>query len=211
VREILPGVYHWTAIHPRIGIEVSSYWLEDGGVLIDPLIPPDVGLEWFADRSTPPTAIVLSNRHHYRSSGELVERFDVPVLVPRSGLHEFTDRGPVTAYDPGDELTGGVRVYEIGGLCPDDMALYIARAGALAFADGLVRGSGEDTELGFVPDSLMDDPPGTKRALLDAFSRALSELEFEHVLLAHGHPLIGDGCGRLQEFVDAGGRTAAEL
>src|SRR5205807_2955515 len=50
MQEILPGVFHWTARHPRIHIEVSSYWLEDGGVLIDPLVPPQEGLEWFANR-----------------------------------------------------------------------------------------------------------------------------------------------------------------
>ena len=54
MREVLPGVYHWTAIHPRIGVEVSSYWLDDAGVLIDPLTPPEVGIEWFADRPNPP-------------------------------------------------------------------------------------------------------------------------------------------------------------
>jgi hypothetical protein len=210
VREILPGVFHWTAVHPNIGIEVSSYWLEDGGVLIDPLLPPDEGLEWFARRAQPPTAIVLSNRHHYRHSGPLTERFEVPVYCVRSGLHEFADDRPVTAFDPGDELPGRILAHEIGGLCPDETALYMASRGAIAFADGVVRG-GDDAQLGFVPDSLMDEPPETKRRLLDAYRHVLDELEFEHVLLAHGQPLIGDGRKLLQEFVNSGGRTAFEL
>lgn len=41
MREVLPGVFHWTAMHPRIHVEVSSYRLEDGGVPIDPLLAPD--------------------------------------------------------------------------------------------------------------------------------------------------------------------------
>jgi hypothetical protein len=64
MQEILPGVFHWTAIHPRIGIEVSSYWQETHGVLFDPLVPADEGLDWFAHRPAPPTAILFSNRHH---------------------------------------------------------------------------------------------------------------------------------------------------
>jgi hypothetical protein len=211
MREILPGVFHWTAIHPHIEIEVSSYWLEDGGVLIDPLIPPDVGLGWFADRSVPPQAIVLSNRHHYRDGTRIFEAYRLPVHVPQSGMYEFTHGEPVTGYDPGDELPGGLLAYEIGAICPDDMALYLPRVGALGFADGLVRANADGSELGFVPDSLMDDPPQTKQGLLDAFSRALSELEFEHVLLAHGPPVIGDGRRQLVEFVDAGGRTTFEF
>jgi hypothetical protein len=213
VREVLPRVFHWTAIHPGIHIEVSSYWLEEGGVLIDPLIPPDAGLEWFANRPMPPAAIVLSNRHHYRDSGRFVERFASPVYCRRNGLHEFTHGEPVTAFDPGDTLPGDVVAYEIGGLCPDETALYLPSSRAVAFADGIVGGGphGHADTLGFVPDSLMDDPPGTKRHLLDAFARVLRDLDFEHVLLAHGGPLVGDGRAQLQELVSRGGRTAFEL
>ena len=165
VREVLPGVYHWTTVHPKIRIEVSSYWLENGGVLIDPLIPPDAGIDWFADRPVAPTAVILSNRHHYRHSREFADRYGCPVLCVRAGLHEFTDDQGVTAFEPGDTLPGGLLAFEIGGICPDDMALYLAPARAIWFADGLVR-SGPDGALGFVPDSLMDDPPDTKRRLL---------------------------------------------
>src|SRR5271167_435181 len=108
VQEVLAGVFHWPAIHPRIHIEVSSYWLEDGGVLIDPLVPPEVGLEWFADRSTSPAAILLSNRHHYRDSARIQEAFDCPVYCNRAGMHEFTHGESVTAFDPGDALPGGL-------------------------------------------------------------------------------------------------------
>jgi hypothetical protein len=38
-----------------------------------------------------------------------------------------------------------------------------------------------------------------------------SALEFEHLLLAHGGPVIGEGRKLLQELVEAGGRTAFEM
>jgi hypothetical protein len=209
MQEILPGVYHWTAIHPNIKVEVSSYWLEDGGVLIDPLVPPDAGIEWFATRATPPTAIVLSNRHHYRHS----DKFNLPVHCVRAGLHEFGPGRPVTGFDFGDELPGGLIAHEIGAICPDDTALELPAAKAIVFADGVVLGGphGDEGRLGFVPDSLMDDPPQTKRGLLEAFARVLDELAFDHVLLAHGGPVLGDGRAQLQELVAAGGRTAFEF
>lgn len=228
MREILPGIHHWTAIHPHIHSEVSSYWLDDGGVLIDPLVPPDVGLEWFAARPTLPQAVVLSNRHHYRHSARFVEAYGCEVWCNRAGLHEFTHGEEVAGFDIGDELPGGLRAQEVGAICPDDTALYHAGARALFFADGLVRSSGgtggasgevagggsggsEPGPLGFVPDSLMDEPERTKRGLLAAFAGLLDELDFEHVMLAHGGPLIGDGRAQLQELVDVGGRTAFEL
>ena len=40
MKEILPGVYHWAAKHPRIGFAVSSYFLAESGTLLDPMIPP---------------------------------------------------------------------------------------------------------------------------------------------------------------------------
>jgi hypothetical protein len=47
--------------------------------------------------------------------------------------------------------------------------------------------------------------------MLAAYARLLDELDFEHVLLAHGDPLIGDGRARLQEVIEVGGRTAFEM
>jgi hypothetical protein len=213
MEEVLPGVFHWTAPHPAIGIEVSSYWLEGSGVLLDPLVPVQEGLDWFAGRASTPTAIVLSNRHHYRESGLFVERFGCSVHCNRLGLHEFSHGEVVGGFDVGEELPGGLRACELDAICPDDTALHLPERGALAIADGVVRGGphGQGSPLGFVPDSLMDDPPATRRGLLAACGRLLEELEFEHLLLAHGGPVIGDGREQLADLVASGGRTAFEM
>jgi hypothetical protein len=211
VKEVLPGVHHWRALHPNIHVPVSSYWFEEGGVVFDPLLADDEQLDWFAERPVQPAAVVLSNRHHYRHAGRFAERFGCPVLCNRSGLHEFTGGEPVEGFDPGEELPGGVLAYGIGAICPDETALAIPSRVAVVIADGVVRGRGDEGPLGFVPDSLMDDPPETRRGLLDAYGRMCAELEFEHLLLAHGGPVIGDGRAQLEELIDAGGRTAFEL
>jgi hypothetical protein len=213
MREVLPGIFHWTAIHPRIHTEVSSYWTEDAGVLIDPLVPQPEGLGWFAGRALAPAAILLSNRHHYRESDRFAERFGCPVYCNRLGLHEFSEGESVQGFDIGDLLAGGAVAHELGAICPDDTALFLPDRQALVIADGVVRGGryGQDGPLGFVPDSLMDDPPATKRRLLASCASLLEELDFRHLLLAHGGPVIGNGRERLQELVDAGGRTAFEM
>jgi glyoxylase-like metal-dependent hydrolase (beta-lactamase superfamily II) len=213
MQEVLTGVWHWTALHPRIHIEVSSYWLEDAGVLIDPLVPPQEGLDWFSERPVVPTAILLSNRHHYRESARFAERFGCATHCNRLGLHEFSAGESVEGFDIGDLFPGGVTACELDAICPDDTALYLPRKRVVAFADGVVRGGlhGLGGRLGFVPDSLMDDPPATKRGLIAACSRLLAELDFDHLLLAHGGPVIGDGRELLQDLVDIGGRTAFEM
>lgn len=211
--EVLPGVVHWTAPHPKIHIEVSSYWLQGSGVLLDPLVPPEQGIEWFAAQQTPPAAILLSNRHHYRESGVFAARFGCKIYCNRAGLHEFTHGEEVHGFDIGDVLPGPAVARELGAICPDDTALELPGPRALALADAVVKGGphGQDGLLGFVPDSMMDDPPATKRGILASCERLLAELDFEHLLLAHGGPVIGDGREQLQDLVDRGGRTAFEM
>jgi len=213
MQEVLPGVFHWTAVHPKIHTRVSSWWLEDSGVAIDPLVPEEQGMGWFGSRSAPPTAVLLSNRHHYRDSERFAREYGCSVHCSRAGLHEFTHGEDVAGFDAGAELPGGVIAHEVDAICPDETALYLPQKRAIVFADGLVRGGeyGAGGPLGFVPDRLMDDPDATKRGLLGAFERLLGELDFDHLLLAHGGPVIGDGRELLRELVGAGGRTAFEL
>lgn len=213
MQEVLPGVYHWTGVHPRIRIEVSSYWLDETGVLIDPLVPAEEGLQWFADRPVPPRAVLLSNRHHFREADRFQERFGCAIRCNRSGLHEFSKGERVEGFDVGEELPGGVVALEVDAICPDDTALHLVEKRAVAFADGLVRGGphGGGGPLGFVPDSFMDDPARTKQGLLGAFERILEDVQFDHLLLAHGGPVIGDGRALLQDLLDSGGRTAFEM
>lgn len=212
MEQILPGIFHWTAPNPSIGRKlVSSYWLDEPGVLIDPILPEDAGIEWFAARPLPPAAIVLSNRHHYRDSGRISERFGCPVHVPNAGLHAFTEGRLVRGYGPGDELPGGLEAFVIGSLSPDEDGLYLESVGAIWVADTIVRSSTDPTSrIGWVIDALMDDPEETKDGLLQAFSEVLDDYQFEHLLLAHGLPLVGNGRTELEALVREGGRTASD-
>lgn len=197
MEEIVPGLWHWTARHEHIEKPVSSYYLPGERVLIDPMIPPQ-GLEWFEEHGAP-EHILLTNRHHDRHAWRLREAFGCTVHGVRAGLHELEGRGPVEAFEFGDELPGGIVAYEVDAICPDETALHLPAHRALACADGVVRWSGQD-DLAFVPDSLMDDPEQTKAGLRDAY-RALVELDFDHLLLAHGDPIVGNGKDALRAFL----------
>lgn len=198
VDEIGPGLWHWTASHPRIGVDVSTYYLEPERVLLDPVIP-DEGIEWLEARGAP-EHIVLTNRHHDREAWQLREAFGCDVHCIANGLHELEGRGPVTPFEFGDELPGGIVVHEVGAICPDETALHIPSHRALAVADGVVRWPGVEG-LSFVPDSLLDDPEETRQGLRDAYSRLL-ELDFDRLLLAHGDPVAEDGKAALRAFVE---------
>lgn len=203
MREITAGVFHWTAFHDGIRSQVSSYFLSEPAIVLDPLLPAE-GADDVIDSLSehgPPRAILLTNRHHYRHSRRLVERFGIPVLASRPGMHEFSSDQGVEPFEFGSEPAPAVRAHEVDAICPDETAFEIRAAHALAVADGLVRFESPDGPLGFVPDFLIgDDPEAVKNGLRESYRRLL-ELDFEHLLLAHGAPLVGDGKERLREFV----------
>jgi hypothetical protein len=188
MHEIAPGIQHWTAQHPKIKSEVSSYWLPSLGVLLDPLaVPAEVDQV---------DEIILVNRHHLRDALEARERLGATIRAPRAGAHEFDDGDPVDFYDFGEGLAGGAIIpHQVTELWPDDSALHIPSLNALAIADTVIH---YDDELTLVPDNLMGDAEAERRGILDGLAALAERLEFDHLLLAHGTPVIGDGRERLR-------------
>jgi glyoxylase-like metal-dependent hydrolase (beta-lactamase superfamily II) len=185
--EVLDGVFRWKAVHPRIKIEVGCHFVAGSGTAIDPLLPAE-GIEWFDGRDV--QRIVLSNRHHLRHAPEIAERFGCPILCHEAGLHEFENGPQVEGFAFGDRLAEDVVALEMDAICPEDTALRIeAGGGALLFADSLINYGA----VGFVPDNLIgEDPEAVKRRVRERAAALLDE-QFEHLLFAHGDPLIGGG------------------
>ena len=197
MQEIAPGLWHWTAHYEQVGMDVSCHYLAADRVVIDPLIP-DEGIEWFEQHGAP-EHVLLSNRHHDRDAWRLQERFGSTVHCIRNGLHEIEGRGRVHAFDFGDVLPGGVVVYEVGEICPDETALHLPAQRALLCADGVVRWPGSDG-LTFVPDEYIDDPEETKAALRARYGELADQLDFDLLLLAHGDPVLEGGREALRAF-----------
>ena len=59
--------------------------------------------------------------------------------------------------------------------------------------------------LRFVPDNLMADPEETKEGLRLAYLRLTAELDFDHLLTAHGEPVVGGAREKLRDFAENGG------
>jgi len=199
-KQIVSGLFHWTAVHPQIRIRVSSYYLARERIVIDPLLPSPGGLEWL-ERHGPPEHILLTNRLHSRHSARLVAAFGCTVWCHRLGLYDLEPDLKARPFVPGDTLPGGARVFKIGILCPDESALLLPCVQAVAVADGVIReGNGP---LKFVSDEyLVDDPSHAervKRGLKTAYRR-LAEQNFEHLLMAHGNPWLDDGRAALRDW-----------
>ena len=85
MHQLAPGLYHWKAQHPNIGMEVSSYYDASSGTLLDPIEPPE-GVDSIP-AATPAARIILTNRHHHRDAQAFASRFGCEVLSNAAGLH----------------------------------------------------------------------------------------------------------------------------
>ncbi len=177
-------------------MQVSCHHVGGSGTAIDPLLPEE-GIEWFDGHR--PQRIVLSTRHHLRHSEQIADRFDCPILAHEDGLHEFEDGPRVEGFAFGDQLANDVRALTMDAISPDDTVLRIDVAeGALLFADSVINHGG----LRFVPDSLIgDEPEQVKRVILERVAALLDE-DFDHLLFAHGDPVVGGGKRVLREFLN---------
>ena len=189
VEEIAPGLWHWTARHESIRIEVSSYYLLPERVLIDPILPPE-GLDWFAQRE-PPEHALLTNRHHDRHAWRLREAFGCTVHCVRNGVHELEGRGPVEAFDrarPLFEVMGKSIVHVgdsgAGQVCKACNQLVVgATIEAVAEALLLAKRSGADAAK--VREALLGGFAGSK--VLEVHGRRMLDGSFEPGFRARLH------------------------
>ena len=197
IEEVIPGVHHWTQMHPNIRARVHCHFVAGSGTVIDPLVP-DEGIEWFDDRGV--QRVVLSNRHHLRESEAFAQRFGCSILAAEAGLHQFAKGPEVQGFAYGDRITGDVTALEMGTICPDDTALLIESGpGALLIADSIINYDG----LGFVRDSLIgDDPEGVKQRTRDRAAELAEQYEFDALLFAHGDPVPDGGREALRRFAE---------
>lgn len=201
MREILPGIFHWTTFHAGIGVTVHSYLsaATDPPVVLDPRVP-EAGLGQI-ERIARPRHILLTNRLHYRHSGRFARAFGADIRAHRAGSKAFGPRRHrVHLFQHGARLPGGILALKVGSLCPEETAFFIPRhGGILSLGDAVIR---EGNRLGFVPDYLMgEDPQTVKRGLRRAL-RLLLRRRFQHLLLAHGRPWIGGGKDALRRFLE---------
>jgi len=198
VVEIFPGVFHWSVFHDPIQARVSSYYVEPAGIVVDPKVP-EGGLDELPGK---PEQVVLTTGLHHRDSQLFADTFDIPIRVSEEAVERLGDALEVVPFRDRDEIAPGVTALTIGKLAPDEGALHVALdAGALSLADGVHSYGGE---LGFFSDGLLgEDPEAVKQGLKDAY-RGLLTRDFDHLLFAHGDPIVGGGKSALKDFVGGG-------
>ena len=201
IEETLTGVHHWTAFRPALRQRVSSYYIEPAGILIDPAVPEDVGLEWFEARDVAPQQVVLTNHHHWRDSDRFVEAFGCVVRIHLRGIDLLEEGRTAEPFNDADEVGPGVTAIEIGKIGPDETALHVAAGkGAVAFGHALIRPTGGP--LAFLPAEDLGRHPERVREGLRQALRGVLLREFDALLFAHGEPMANGGHAALRRFLE---------
>jgi hypothetical protein len=187
VRDVAPGLWIWRQDHPDWHPDagwdppVTSTCVESGGevAVLDALAPPEDEQEFWARLDAhPPTLAVVLKPDHVRSVDLFVSRYGIPAFGP-----DVFHRGDVPETElewiaAGSELPGGlVALYE--GRGKNETPLWAPEQRALVFADALTERGGT---------LRVWATPWHEERVLPAL-RALLELPFEHVIVAHGEPV----------------------
>ena len=125
MQQLVPGIFHWTALNPSIGTRVSSYFVESAGAIIDPMVPED-GLDALPGR---PERVLLSSGHHLRDSRLIADTYGIPICASRQAAeHLGAQGGAIDVWAEGEPHPApGVTALNIGVLCEDEGALHPQR------------------------------------------------------------------------------------
>ena len=187
IRDLAPGLWIWRAEHPawHAGSDweptVTSTCVHCGDevAVLDPLAPTDeAGAVWERLAEAPPTMAVVLKPDHVRDVDLFSARYGARAFGPWLYWRDDVPETELEPIEPGSELPGGLlALYDGRGRM--ETPLWLPDQRALVFADAFAAPGGELR--------VWDSPAHSDRAL--PALRALLELPFELVILAHGEPV----------------------
>ena len=187
LRDVASGLWIWRLEHPawRPGLAwepvVTSTCVESRGevAVLDPLAPPSEADEiWARLDERPPTTAVVLKPDHVRDVDAFVRRYGARAFGPDLFFRDDIPETELEPIGPGSELPGGL-VAQYDGRGRNETPLWLPEPRALVFADALTAPEGT---------LRVWSTPWHEERVLPAL-RALLELPFEHVIVAHGEPV----------------------
>jgi hypothetical protein len=210
VTEILSGLWRFEALHPEWteedggedGWESTVAWwavaCTRGLVLIDPLVVHWPELDALVENHGGCAAVLRTVHWHQRSIAEAAARYGSSVWArpppPTERAWPPFDR----ALRDGAEVPGDLLTFDVERA--DEIAVWLPAQAALVFGDAMLRRP--SGELRLCPESWLQ-PEGGPTRLRERLAE-LATLPVEHVLVAHGPLVLGDGASALHGAIGPG-------
>lgn len=203
MREILPGVFHWTVEWPGV-FPLESYWLrtDAGSILIDPVESADLDAIEDADDVL---AVVLTVGWHERSAGLFARRTGAPILIPAADEYFFENLAEYQTYDDGAALPGDLRAIATPGRRSEggEHALLSRLHGGTLIVGDCLGTAAKWTPWQELP---LGGHPRNHPRPAESLSHLLA-YEFENLLPGHGQPILGGARAALQKLINSGAST----
>jgi hypothetical protein len=207
VQEIATGIWRWER-RPRglrageFGARTSYAVTVDGEtLLVDALVDGDDDpvLGALDGLVSGRVRILVTMPFHTRSTESLRRRYRRAKARIYGHSDVATRLGDTTGFQAvtgGDDVAGVARFHAIGSPPRSEQPIEIPAHRALVFGDAIIETGGELR--------LWDDPLESERRRRWWHERyrptleALAALEVKHVLVTHGHPMVGNGAAALR-------------
>ena len=187
-------VYTWGCFNDDKKYNFNGFLLAcpEGALIVDPpaLSRDDEG--YFEQLGLVPKLLLITNRNHIRALDSFTKRGEAPVAMHEAETGQVEIRVDRALKD-GEPVLGGPQVVHLPGKSPGEVGLYWRQRRILLLGDALIAPYGR---LRLIPDAKLDDPKLLRQSL-----RKLEGLDFDHLLLADGDPLLSDAKPRVHGFL----------
>lgn len=192
IESVAPGIFLWRYYDPAIKTDLFSTGLEtDQRVfLIDPIaLAPDAmtDLRGIA-------GIVITSENHLRCAAQFAERFHVPMYAEETVAAGLTGAIPI---EVGGAFAPRLTAVPLQGAAFGEIAIHSATgAGTMVMGDALINF--EPYGFTFLPTKYCSN----FKLMRTSLTRLL-DYSFEHILFAHGTPILSRAKERLEALLGA--------
>jgi glyoxylase-like metal-dependent hydrolase (beta-lactamase superfamily II) len=161
---------------------------------VDPVEPDEATLARLAAEGV--ARILVTNRNHVRRAMLVRERTGAPIAIHADDAAYARSQGAdvTDTLRPGDPV-GPLTVVAVPGKSPGEVALHWPARRILLVGDAVI--GNPPGKCALLREKVMDDP-----ARLRASVRALTNLDFDTLLVGDGQPILRDARARLRELVE---------
>lgn len=190
LKQVLPGVFQWSAFSPEHKVELTSHAVLNNGQLyiFDPIELAERPREVLL-RQGEVAAVILTNENHERSAGFWREWTRAKIWSAGEVSISLAD---VQHWPGGQRQWLDWELLPLPGGPAGETAFYWRERSLVVLGDAVFNLSQHGFDI--LPEKYCQDHDKLREGLVE-----LTKLEFQTALLAHGRPLLADASNRVRK------------